>query len=148
VGGILYVPYGGHIGDCSDYHGWVVAISTANPATAAAWATGGQGEAIWASGGMASDGNGVYAVTGNSTNGIPNHAYSEEVVHVTGLAQVNRATGIFYPTGWKGMDQGDLDFGSVSPVVISVGASTPGTLVAATAKDGHFYLLNPAQLGS
>jgi hypothetical protein len=147
VGGILYVAYGGHRGDCSSYHGWVVAVSTANPAQAGLWTTGGQGEGIWSAGGMASDGNGVFAVTGNSTAGIPNHADSEEVVHVTGLAQVDRTTGVFFPTTWRQMDQADLDFGSVSPVVITVGASTPSTLVAATAKDGHFYLLDAANLG-
>src|SRR5450432_349899 len=147
VGGVLYVPFGGHIGDCKPYHGWVVAINTATPTMAAAWATGGQGEAIWAAGGMASNGDGVFAVTGNSTVGIPNHADSEEVVHVTGMAQVNRTTGIFFPGSWKTMDQGDLDFGSVSPVVITVPGSVPSTMVAATAKDGHFYLLDPANLG-
>jgi hypothetical protein len=147
VGGILYVAYGGHIGDCNDYHGWVIAINTATPTQAAAWSTGGQGEAIWAAGGMASDGNGVFAVTGNANGGGATHADSEEVVHVTGLAQVNRATGIFFPNSWRQMDGADLDFGSVSPVVITVPGSTPATLVAATAKDGHFYLLNPANLG-
>ena len=71
VGGILYVPYGGHIGDCNDYHGWVVAINTATPTMAAAWATAGQGEAIWAAGGMASNGDGVLpAVTGNANGGV------------------------------------------------------------------------------
>jgi hypothetical protein len=147
VNGIVYVPYGGHIGDCNDYHGWVVAINASNPTMAGAWSTGGQGEAIWAAGGMASAGDGVFAVTGNANGGGATHLDSEEVVHVTGLAQVDRNTGIFYPTGWRGMDQGDLDFGSVSPVVITVPGATPSTLVAATAKDGHFYLLNPTNLG-
>jgi len=31
VNGILYVGFGGHIGDCNDYHGWVLALNTANP---------------------------------------------------------------------------------------------------------------------
>jgi len=39
----------------------------------AAWGTGGVGEAIWAAGGMASNGDGVYALTGNSTRGVANH---------------------------------------------------------------------------
>ena len=147
VGGILYVGYGGHVGDCNDYHGWVVAINTATPTMAAAWATAGQGEAIWAAGGMASNGDGVFAVTGNANGGGATHDDSEEVVHVTGMAQVNRTTGIYYPSGWRGMDQGDLDFGAVSPVVITVAGATPATMVAATSKDGHFYLLNPANLG-
>jgi hypothetical protein len=147
VGGILYVGYGGHIGDCNDYHGWVVAVNTANPTMAAAWSTGGQGEAIWAAGGMASNGDGVFAVTGNANGGGATHLDSEEVVHITGLAQVNRTTGLFWPMEWRNMDMNDLDFGAVSPVVITVPGATPSTLVAATAKHGHFYLLNPSNLG-
>jgi len=147
VGGILYVAYGGHVGDCNDYHGWVVAVNTATPTQTAAWATAGQGEAIWAAGGMASNGNGVFAVTGNANGGGATHLDSEEVVHVTGMAQVDKTTGLFWPNEWRNMDQNDLDFGSVSPVVITVPGSAPATMVAATAKHGHFYLLDPANLG-
>src|SRR5436190_4683365 len=31
VGGIVYVAYGGHAGDCGDYRGWVIGIDAANP---------------------------------------------------------------------------------------------------------------------
>jgi len=148
VKGILYVAYGGHVGDCGSYRGWVIAINTATPTQTGAWATGGIGEAIWAAGGMASNGNGVFATTGNRTQGdSATHADSEEVVHVTGMATVDRATGIYFPSHWRTMDQQDADFGAVSPVVINVAGATPATLLAAIAKDGHFYLLNPANLG-
>ena len=69
VNGILYVPYGGHAGDCDEYRGWVVAIRIADPTQTAAWATGGMGEGIWAPGGMASTGDGVLAITGNNMGG-------------------------------------------------------------------------------
>ena len=95
MGGILYVAYGGHVGDCSNYHGWVVAINRSSP-LAAGWATAGVGEAIWAGGGMASDGTGVFAVTGNRTMGDSStHADSEEIVRVTGMATVaNNSTDV------------------------------------------------------
>ena len=48
VGNTLYVAYGGHIGDCGGYHGWVVGIDTQDPAMRGAWATAGQGEGIGA----------------------------------------------------------------------------------------------------
>ncbi|HEV3031960.1 MAG TPA: hypothetical protein VG319_09995 [Polyangia bacterium] len=147
VNGILYVAYGGHVGDCGNYHGWVIAINTADPTKTAAWATGGGGEAIWASGGMASDGTGVFAITGNRNGGGGAHQDSEEVVKLTGMAQLNRATGIYYTSNWQQMDQSDADFGSSSPVVLSVPGSTPSSIVAAASKDGHLYLLNPANLG-
>src|SRR5262245_15842868 len=87
VGGVVYVAYGGHVGDCGPYHGWVIGINAGNPAMKGGWATGGQGEGIWAAAGMASDGNGVFAATGNRTGGGggSTHQDSEEVVRVTGL---------------------------------------------------------------
>jgi hypothetical protein len=148
VNGILYVPYGGYNGDCNNYHGWVVAIDTKNPANMGAWATGGQGEAIWAAGGMASDGTNIFATTGNSTVGIATHADSEEIVRLTGLAQFDRTTGAFYPPEWRNMDGGDADLGASSPVYFEMPGSTPSTLVAAVAKNGAFYIVNSKALGS
>jgi hypothetical protein len=147
VNGILYVPYGGYNGDCAPYHGWVVAIDTKNPTSIGAWATGGQGEAIWASGGLASDGTNVFATTGNSTNGIANHADSEEIVRLTGLATVDAATGRFWPNEWRNMDGGDADLGASSPVYFELPGATPSTLVAAVAKNGAFYIVNSKNLG-
>ena len=147
VNGILYVPYGGHSGDCDKYRGWVVAIKIADPTQIASWATGGLGEGIWAPGGMASSGDGVLAITGNNMEGSAIHLDSEEVVHLRGMAQVDRATGIFFPGSWRAMDQGDQDFGASSGVVFNVPGSTPSTVMAAVSKNGLFYLLDPAKLG-
>jgi outer membrane protein assembly factor BamB len=72
--GNVYVGFGGLIGDCGNYHGWVVAakqdgsglagsfeVATASPSNYAA--------AVWAPGGLGVDGSGnVYAATGNSFN--------------------------------------------------------------------------------
>src|SRR6202008_801283 len=69
VNGIVYVAYGGHVGDCGDYHGWVIGVDAKDPTKTGAWATRGQGEGIWAAGGLASDGTSVFAVTGNRTGG-------------------------------------------------------------------------------
>lgn len=147
VNGILYVAYGGHGGDCNTYHGWVVAVDITSPTRVGAWATGGVGEGIWASGGMASDGTGVFASTGNRLPDSATHQDSEEIVHVTGLAQVNRATGVYYPGTWRTMDQKDQDMASSSPVVLTVPGATPSTVLAAASKDGHLFLLNPKNLG-
>ncbi len=150
VKGTLYVAYGGYVGDCGNYHGWVVGINTADPTQHGGWASLGKGEGIWASGGMASDGNGVFAVTGNSTAGVADHmaSDSEEVVRVTGLGVLDRSNqNLFFPASWHSMDSGDQDLGSASPVYISVPGATPANLVAAASKDGHLYLLDPANLG-
>jgi hypothetical protein len=149
VGGTLYVPYGGYYGDGGNYRGWVVAVDVKNPANVAGWATAGQQEGIWAPGGMASDGNGVFAVTGNNGSAPMNHLDSEEVVRVTGLAQAQRDdANRFWPTIWRtGMDMGDKDFGSCSPLVIMATGGTPASLVVAPAKPGHVYFLDGKNLG-
>ncbi|HET6151221.1 MAG TPA: hypothetical protein VFH68_27035 [Polyangia bacterium] len=148
VGGTLYVAYGGHVGDCGGYHGWVVGINTANPTQRGAWATAGVGEGIWAAGGMASDGNGVFVMTGNSTNGTTTHLDSEEVARITGLGVLNKTNANFYyPATWNDMDRRDADFGSSSPMLIQVPGATPSTILVALAKDGHMFLLDPANLG-
>lgn len=150
VNGKLFVAYGGHVGDCGDYHGWVVAIDTANPTSKAGWATLGTGEAIWCAGGMASDGTSIFAVTGNSTVGAGSRAESdsEQVVRLTGMAALTRSdANLFYPTTWKQMDSSDADFGSSNPVYLTIPGSTPPNLIAAVAKDGKLYLLNAQNLG-
>jgi len=152
VGGKLYVGYGGHIGDCGPYHGWIVAVDTTDPTKKAAWATLGQGEAIWAAGGFASDGTSIFPVTGNHTGSSGGDdrstSDSEAVVRLTGLASVERNDqNLYFPTTWKTMDSQDADFGGSNSVLLSIeGASLP-SYVAAVAKDGNMYLLNPTNLG-
>jgi len=146
VGGILYVAYGGHNGDCGNYRGWVVAVNVADPTKRGVWVTGGtRGEGIWAAGGMASDGNGVIAVTGNNLNRTTTHADSEEVVRLTGLATVDRTSNanIFYPTTWMNMDTLDADFGASSTVYLA----QPSPMVAAVSKDGILYLIDAHNFG-
>jgi hypothetical protein len=150
VNGILYVAYGGHSGDCGPYHGWVFAVDINTPTRIGAWATLGQGEGIWAAGGMASDGNGVFAITGNNTVGATDHMVSdgEEVVRLTGLAVLERSNkNIYFPAIWRGMDATDADYGASSPVYVTMPGSNPSHVLATVSKGGHVYLLNPDNLG-
>jgi hypothetical protein len=149
VNGILYVAYGGHIGDCGDYHGRVVAINTADPTQVAGWATGGQGEAIWAAGGMASDGTNIFAATGNRTGGsTAAHQDSEELVRLSGMATFTRADqNLFYPSTWMTMDRGDADLGANNPVYVPLAGATPPTYVVQISKDGHMYMLDSTNFG-
>jgi hypothetical protein len=148
VNGIVYIAYGGHIGDCGNYHGRIVAIDSRDPTKVAGWATGGVGEAIWAPGGMASDGNGVIAATGNRTGGGGGHQDSEEVVRVTGMATFTAGpNNVFVPAIWQQMDNDDADFASNNPIIVEVAGATPSKMVVAAAKDGHVYFLDAARLG-
>ena len=109
-----------------------------------AWATAGQGEGIWAAGGMASDGNGVFALTSNSTAGATTHMDSEEAVRITGLGTLADS---FYSSDWHAMDAADADLGANSPVYIEVPGATPSKMLVAISKNGHMYLLDAAHLG-
>jgi len=145
VNGVVYVAYGGHVGDCGPYHGWVLGINAANPAMKGGWATGGQGEGIWAAGGMASDGTGVFAATGNRTGGgSSTHQDSEQVTRITGMG--TRAD-TWYPSRWMAMDTADADVGSVNPVYVELAGATPSKMVLQVSKDGHLYILDAANLG-
>jgi hypothetical protein len=151
VNGIVYVAYGGHVGDCGAYHGWVVGVDGKDPTKTGAWATRGQGEGIWAAGGMASDGKDIFAITGNRTGSGQTDQRttdSEQVVRISGLGQFTLDNkNLFFPTTWRAMDSSDADFGASSPVFITLAGSTPSNIVVAIAKDGHFYLLDAANLG-
>src|SRR4029077_2326860 len=121
------------------------APQTSNPGTVAGWATDGQGEGIWAAAGMASDGNGVFAATGNHTGTAPaTHQDSEEVVRITGMA-TKGAT--FFPSRWQAMDTKDSDLGSVNPMLIQQPGSTPANMLVQLSKAGHMSLVDAGHLG-
>jgi hypothetical protein len=64
--GRVYVPYGGHFGDCGDYRGWVLGIRLQDPRDVVGWSTRGRGGGIWAPGGISSDGRALFVATGNT----------------------------------------------------------------------------------
>src|SRR5713101_7628155 len=64
--GAVYVPFGGHFGDCGQYHGWVLGVSLKDPQKLTSWATRGRGGGIWAPGGISSDGRSLFVATGNT----------------------------------------------------------------------------------
>lgn len=150
VNGTVYVGYGGFVGDCNDYHGWIVAVDAADPSKTGAWATRSIGDAIWAAGGFASDGTSIFPVTGNSTSKASSRDLtdSEAVLRINGLANFERTDkNQFYPTAWKSMDSADADLGGSNSILVKVPGSTPDTIVAAIGKDGHLFILDPNNLG-
>jgi hypothetical protein len=148
VDGVLYVPYGGNTGDCGSYRGWVVAIDTAHPTTAKAWSTAGAGEGIDAPGGMASDGDGVFAATGKTTSPSASHLDSQEIVRIGSTASAKRDDrDLFYPGSWSAMDGAGSDFGASNPILVDIAGTTPSKLLVATSGDGHLFFLDPEKLG-
>ena len=151
VGGTLYVPYGGHSGDCAGFQGRVVTVkTTASPPDVGGWVSAGSGEGIWAPAGMASAGDGVFAVTGNRLGATTGeHTDSEEVAHVRGAGTLDKSAGskdVFFASDWKTKDQRDFDLGAVNPILLSLPGSTGPAAVIAS-KDGNGFILDTADLG-
>jgi outer membrane protein assembly factor BamB len=143
LSGTLFVPYGGHFGDCGDYHGAIVAVPTAAPQTAFAWQTRAGGGAIWGPPGVSTDGASLYATTGNTFGAT---AWSDgEAVFRFPPSLVPADS--FYPSNWKSLDDGDVDLGGSGAMLVHVPGATPADLAVALGKDGKIYLLDRAHLG-
>ena len=148
VNGRLYVPFGGHYGDCGDYHGWVVGISLRNPQEVITWNTPARGGGIWAPGGISSDGTSLYVATGN-TFGANRWMGGEAIIRLSQeLRTSNDARDYFAPENWQSLDARDLDLGGTNPVLVDApGDGGDRPLLLALGKDGHAYLLDRANLG-
>jgi outer membrane protein assembly factor BamB len=144
----LFIPYGGHFGDCGAYHGWILGMSLDNPAKLAVWSTRAQGGGIWAPGGIAYDGSSMFATTGN-TFGVSTWSDGEAVFRFDPtLGRQSSPRDFFAPHDWKYLDGTDLDLGGTGPVPIDV-TDTKGSahFILALGKDGKAYLLRRNNLG-
>lgn len=147
LNGTVYVPYGGHAGDCGDYHGWVVGVPVANPAAVKAWATRTQGGGAWSVSGVATDGANLYVATGN-TFGAVVWGDGEAVLRLQpGPLFSGQTADYFAPSDWKQLDAGDVDIGGTGPVLLDVPGATPSSLIVALGKNGVAYLLDRTTLG-
>jgi uncharacterized repeat protein (TIGR01451 family) len=145
--GMLYVPYGGHFGDCGNYHGWVVAVAENDPTSAIAWATDGLKAGIWGVGGLSTDGNSLFAATGN-TSGATDWTGGEAILRLGLDDTFSRGpTDFFTPSNWLTLDQNDLDLGGAAPIVLDVPGAIPSQLVVALGKSGVAHLLDRSNLG-
>lgn len=156
--GKVYVPYGGHFGDCGNYHGWVVGVPIDNPAAPIAWATRARAGGIWAPGGIASDGKSLFVATGNtmSEGASPplNFAapmmwgHGESIIKLPPSLQFSDMDADYASAmNWSSLDSADLDIGGSGPVLFNVPGATPEKLVLGLGKDNKAYLANAENLG-
>jgi uncharacterized protein YpmS len=144
---VVYVPYGGHGGDCGDFHGWVVGVPLSSPASVSAWAVPLQGGGIWAVSGPSTDGTNLFVATGN-TFGATTWNGGEALIRLhPGPAFSGLASDYWAPSNWITLDNNDTDIGSAGALLIDVPGATPSQLVAALGKDGNAYLANRTNLG-
>jgi hypothetical protein len=161
LGGKVFIPFGGHIGDCNGYHGWIVGITTTGTPQVSAWSTSAFAGGIWGTSGIASDGTSLIVSTGNTklaansgafntTPGDGNWGGGEAVIKFpTTLVQPapTATREYFVPTNWTALDTSDADLGGTGPILLSVPGATPSNLIVALGKDGKAYLLDAANLG-
>jgi outer membrane protein assembly factor BamB len=142
----VYVPYGGHFGDCGDYHGWVVSVALQPPHTVHSWATGARGGGIWAPGGVSTDGRAVYVATGN-TEWALRWSGGEAVIRLgSDLTFSGQSRDFFAPSNWLRLDATDADLGGTNPLLVKFGGA-PEEFMLALGKDGNAYLLDARNLG-
>jgi PQQ-like domain len=145
----VYVPFGGHYGDCGDYRGWVIGIGLNDPRDIVTWSTDGRGGGIWAPGGISSDGRSLFVATGN-TIGVKTWSDGEAVFRLSSdLHRDDRPQDFFAPSDWSALDQRDADLGGTNPIPFDVPSQSGGvrTLVLALGKDARAYLLDRNNLG-
>lgn len=148
AGRTVYVPYGGHFGDCGDYHGWVVGVGLTGAHDVTAWRTRAAGGGVWAPGGISSDGHALFVATGNSKN-ADQWADGEAVLRLPfDLKPPADPHDFFAPADWKALDDRDADLGGANPLPIDVrDLDGGGHFVLALGKDGKAYLLDRDNLG-
>jgi outer membrane protein assembly factor BamB len=148
LGGKVYVPFGGHYGDCGDYRGWVIGIGLKNPRDIVSWSTRGRGGGIWASGGISSDGRSLFVATGN-TIGAKTWSDGEAVFRLSAdLQRDDRPQDFFAPSDWSALDGRDADLGGTNPIPFDVPSQHAlRPLMLALGKDARAYLLDRNNLG-
>ncbi len=162
LGAKVFIPFGGHEGDCGGYHGWVVGITTTGKPAVSAWATRAIAGGIWGSSGIASDGTSLFFATGNSkssaaaagntSSGDSNGSWGDsEAVFKLPTSPPPPAmattTDYFVAGNWVALDDVDADLGGTSPILVKAPGATPSNLVVAMGKDHYAYLLDRANLG-
>jgi outer membrane protein assembly factor BamB len=128
--GRIYIPYGGLLGDCGPYHGYVLSTTTAgrhrqsyaNPATEAG---------IWAPAGISQQSGTLLVTTGNA--GDSSFRFSDSVIRLSpGL----KRQAYWAPKDWQRLSAGDIDESSLAPLPVA------GGRVFQIGKDGVGYLLH------
>jgi hypothetical protein len=151
LNGVVYASYGGHSGDCGQYHGWVLGVPLANPSTITAYAVSiaanTRAAGIWGPGGPASDGTDVFVTTGN-TFGASTWVGQEALLRFQpGPVFSNQAADYWVPHDYLALDNSDTDIGGSGTVLVDVPGATPSKLAVALGKNGTAYLINRANLG-
>jgi outer membrane protein assembly factor BamB len=137
--GYVYIGFGGLAGDCAQYEGEVVGVSTSGSGATISYTVPVKREgAVWATGGPVLDAAGnLYISIGNGSS-TTTYDGSDSVVELSPtLKMISR----FAPTRWAKDNASDADLGSLAPVLV------PGGFVFIAGKAGIGYVLRQGNLG-
>ena len=137
--GRIYVPFGGLYGDCGPYKGAVVSVAADGSGDIASYIVPTSRMAgIWNPAGPAVDGEGdLWVTTGNSA-GQSTFDYGNALIR---LGPELKVIDYFAPADWARLNAGDVDLGSLGPVLLAGGRAL------AVGKAGVAYLVDAANLG-
>jgi len=147
-----YLPFGGYYGDCGTNYGWILGVPLGTPTAAAVfhYRTPGQGGAIWAPNGIASDGTSIFAVTGNGEGNQPTWASgdSDALLRLsTALVFSGDPADYFAFNEWQAISAADGDLGSNGTVLFDLPDAGSGHLAVLIGKQKNAYLVDTANLG-
>ncbi len=142
--GHVVFGYGGNFGDCSTYHGWVMAVPEAGGTPAAFEvdsATGDSQGAVWLGGAapVVDSGGNIWVTAGNGSVTSSSQPYddSDSVLELSPTLALEQ---YFAPSSWPSDNARDLDFST------SVALLPSGQVVAAS-KSRTVFLLSGSKLG-
>jgi hypothetical protein len=142
-GGNVYAEMGS-IGDCGDYHGWVIGVPANGSGSPFWYRTPGTAGGIWSPPGPVTDASGQLLTSvgnGGATSAGQPYDFSDSVLRLSsGLARLD----YFAPAVWADDNARDLDLGSNAPARVHLSS---GTFVVIAGKRGVAYLLHDPQLG-
>ena len=136
AGGRVYVAFGGRLGDCGNYVGYVVASAVTGTGPLLHYEIPTAREAgIWASPGpVVGPGGDIYIASGNGAEVGGRYDGSDSVVRLSSTLQ---RKALFAPSTWPQDNAADLDLGSMSPAIV-------GNNLVVAGKRGVVYLLSAA----
>jgi outer membrane protein assembly factor BamB len=138
--GMVYIPYGGLDGDCSDYIGRVVAARTDGQGQLLVYRVPTPREGgIWTPPGASVDEAGnLYVAVGNGAITQGRWDHSDSILKLSPTLQLLDA---FAPANWAAENANDLDLGSQGPVLLA------HNLLFTAGKSGKGYILHSNALG-
>jgi len=136
--GTVYVSYGGLLGDCGVYHGWVVGAPVAGGDLGSYQVPCHRACGLWAPAGPTVDQQGDLWVASGNSDSTSSFDYGNTVLR---LSPDLKLRDWFAPSNWAQLNSGDQDLGSTSPALLE------GGLAWISGKEGVGYLLRRDRLG-